>query len=38
MYLADLLPRAATEPNREETIKGPKVKMHVRTIVATDDM
>ena len=38
MYLADLLSRAAKEPNREETMAGQRVETHVRTIVAADDM
>ena len=38
MYLADLLSRAAREPNREETMARQRVEMHVNTLVATDDM
>ena len=38
MYLADLLSRAAREPNREEAMAGQRVEMHVNTIVAADDM
>ena len=38
MYLADLLSRAAKEPNREETMAGQRVETHVSTIVAADDM
>ena len=38
IYLADLLSRAAREPNRKETIARQRVEMHVNTIVAADDM
>ena len=38
IYLADLLSRAAREPNREETMAGQRVEMYVNTIVAADDM
>ena len=38
VYLADLLSRAVGGPNREETMQGQKVEMHVKTTVAADDM
>ena len=38
MHLADLLSRAAREPNRDEIMAGQRVEMHVNTIVAADDM
>ena len=38
IYLADLLSRAAREPNREETMAGQRVEMHISTIVAADNM
>ena len=38
MYLADLLSTAARESNREETMAGQRVEMHVKTVVAADDM
>ena len=38
MYLADLLLRAAREYNKEKTMQGQRVDMHVATIVAADNI
>ena len=38
MYLVNSLSKAARQPNREKTLQRPKVEIHGKTIVASNNM